>query len=102
MGWLPKKIRRVFLRWLSHRLPPCEEAVRLVSEGMDRELKLGERLKLRLHLKMCEWCRRYSDQVHLIRDAAHRFPDPLEDRASSSADALSPEARGRIQRLLTG
>lgn len=102
MGWLPKKIRRVFLRWLSRQLLPCEEAVRLVSEGMDRELRFGERLEMRLHLKMCEWCRRYSDQVHLIRDAAHRFPDHLEDRASSSADALSSGARERIQRLLTG
>jgi hypothetical protein len=102
MGWLPEQIRRGLVRWLSHRLLPCDEVTRLASEGMDRELRFGERLGLRLHLLICRWCRRYSDQIHLLRDAAHGLPDHLEDLTSAPDDTLSPEARARIQRLLAG
>ena len=102
MEWLPKRVGRVFMRWLSHRLPPCEEVTRLVSEGMDRDLGFGERLKLRLHLRMCRWCARYFEQVHLIREEAHALAEHLEGTTPSPADALSPEARSRIQGLLTG
>ena len=31
----------------------CKEATRLVSQGLDRELALGERIALRVHLAIC-------------------------------------------------
>lgn len=50
------------------RLPlllTCRETTRLVLEGEDRALPLGERVLVRVHLGMCKGCTRFSKQVHL-------------------------------------
>ena len=54
--------------------PDCREVHRLVSEGMDRDLSLVERLRLRLHLLVCTACTRFSEQMALLRGAMHAFP----------------------------
>lgn len=51
----------------------CKQATRLLSESLDRPLGLTERLELRLHLKICTGCRRYQQQLRLIRKACHNY-----------------------------
>lgn len=75
----------------------CKEASHLVSEGLDRDLKPGERLRLRLHLWMCVNCRRFERQTHYLRRILRRCwrgGDPPVGRP------LSEEARSRIRRML--
>jgi hypothetical protein len=45
----------------------CKETSRLISESSDRKLGLGERLGIRLHLWMCENCRRFERQMQFLR-----------------------------------
>ena len=47
----------------------CKEATHLLSEGHDRQLGLGERIRLRIHLAFCAGCTRYQRQLRLIRQA---------------------------------
>ncbi len=47
----------------------CKEATHLMSEGQDRQLRLSERILLRIHLALCSGCSRYDQQLHLIRQA---------------------------------
>lgn len=47
----------------------CQETTRLVLEGEDRTLPLGERMLIRVHLGHCQGCTRFSKQVHLMRSA---------------------------------
>lgn len=47
----------------------CREVTRLVLEGEDRTLGVGERAVLRLHWAVCEGCSRFRDQVALMRGA---------------------------------
>lgn len=47
--------------------PTCKEVHRLTSEGLDRELTLVERLRMRLHLAVCEACTNFTGQMDLIR-----------------------------------
>jgi hypothetical protein len=54
--------------------PTCREVHRLVSEGMDRELSLMERVRMRLHLMVCGACTRFNGQMALLRRAMHGFP----------------------------
>ena len=59
----------------------CKEASGLLSEGEDRALGLGERLKLRVHLAICDACTNFSRQVALLRRAVQALkersgPDP--------------------------
>ena len=52
----------------------CQQASRLVSDRLDRDLTLRERLHLWLHLAMCNLCRRNARAVsqmhHLLRDGS--------------------------------
>lgn len=51
----------------------CKQITRLVSEGMDRELTLAERLRVRFHVMMCAGCTNFAKQMKLLRSAARRF-----------------------------
>jgi hypothetical protein len=80
--------------------PNCQQASRLQSEALDRQLSLSKRLGLRLHLAFCRWCRRYGRQIRYLRQAAHEHDDQLADATPQN---LSPAARDRIkQKLKTG
>ena len=54
--------------------PTCREVHRLVSEGMDRDLSLVERTRMRLHLVVCVACTRFNGQMDLLRRAMRGFP----------------------------
>lgn len=47
----------------------CRESSRLLSDGLDRPLRLGERLALQLHLALCRACSRADKQLHFLRKA---------------------------------
>lgn len=47
----------------------CQETARLILEGEDRALPLGERVLVRVHLGYCRGCTRFSQQVRLMRGA---------------------------------
>jgi hypothetical protein len=69
----------------------CRRATRLISDGLDRSLSLGERLRLGVHLLGCPPCRRF-------RRSARGLQRVL---ASPPADVPLPaEARERIRRAL--
>jgi anti-sigma factor ChrR (cupin superfamily) len=52
----------------------CKEVHRLVIEGQDRKLSFMERISVRVHLMMCNACRRFEAQMEFMRQALRRFP----------------------------
>jgi hypothetical protein len=78
----------------------CREAVRLISDGMDRRLPIWKRIGLRVHVLICTWCERYRRQLLFIRNAMRRHPDKLEGQDQPAAPSLSPEARERLKQAL--
>jgi hypothetical protein len=58
----------------------CKEASRLISEGMDRRLSLPERIKLRLHVGICDACTRFTSQVAFLRRALKAYPGPDDSK----------------------
>lgn len=63
----------------------CKEVHRLVSEGLDRDLSLVERARMRVHLMICDACQNFSGQMKLIRRAMRQMPysnDPAKDGES--------------------
>lgn len=60
--------------------PTCKEVHRLTSEGMDRELGMTERARVRMHLLVCTACRRFTGQMTLLREAMRRLePDGRDE-----------------------
>lgn len=57
----------------------CKEASRLQSQALDRDLKMTERLTLRLHLGLCGACQKVSRQMDFLRLAARAYPGPDDE-----------------------
>ena len=51
----------------------CKDATRLVLEGEDRALGVTERLRLRLHMAICQACPRFAQQAAFMRQAMGRW-----------------------------
>ena len=79
----------------------CKEAAWLISESMDRDLPLMQRLGIRAHLLMCKHCTRYRRQLLFIRDAIQHYLDQIENEESLPPVSLSPEALERINAYLS-
>ncbi|MEJ2344501.1 MAG: zf-HC2 domain-containing protein [Gammaproteobacteria bacterium] len=75
----------------------CKQTSRLVSEGLDRKLRLQERIGVRLHLWICKRCRRFERQLRFLRRVlrvgAYEGSFPVEK-------PLPPEVAERIRRVL--
>ena len=53
----------------------CKEATRLVSQGLDRRLGLGQRVALYLHLAVCDACSHFRKQMLFLRKAMRRLAE---------------------------
>jgi len=51
----------------------CKQAHRVISEAMDRDLKVMEDVKVRLHLRKCACCAEFVKQMDLMRSAMRRI-----------------------------
>jgi predicted anti-sigma-YlaC factor YlaD len=60
--------------------PTCKEIHRLTSEGLDRELSLIERMRMRAHLLVCDACSNFTNQMQLIRRAMRRLSGSDQDQ----------------------
>ncbi len=85
----------IMMKWMSRMLPSCEEVSALTSEAMDETLPFRKRLSLKLHLKMCVWCRRNATQLQLMSRLAR-----LKAQKVASHAKLSSDARDRITQAL--
>ena len=51
----------------------CQQASRLISQSMDERLPFGQRVKLRVHLLICDACSNFNRSVRLLRRAVARL-----------------------------
>jgi hypothetical protein len=51
----------------------CKQVTRLVSQGLDRELGFAERVRLRVHLAICDGCTNFRNQMDFLRKAVARL-----------------------------
>lgn len=77
----------------------CEEVTQLVSESLDRELSLRQRVSTKMHLMMCRLCSRYNKQLAGLREA-FRLHAVREEDIEIYPASLSSEARQRIKQAL--
>jgi putative zinc finger protein len=53
--------------------PSCKEVSHLVSQGLDRRLGFADRVRLRLHLAICDGCTNFKRQMDFLRKAMLRL-----------------------------
>ena len=72
----------------------CKEVARTVSSEDIEQIGWRNRLAVRFHLLMCRHCRRYTEQMHALGDAARGvFQQPPEDPSSPE----TPENLANLQ-----
>src|SRR6266496_783067 len=77
--------------------PSCPEVIRILSLGMEKQLPLLTRAKLRIHFLMCSFCQRYMEQLKYMRNVAREFPDKIGE----VSDAKLPlDAKERMKAAL--
>jgi predicted anti-sigma-YlaC factor YlaD len=61
-------------------MPTCKQVSELVSLSLDRRLGWFERWRLSVHLKACEGCRTFQQQMSFLRTALRNHPAIKDDR----------------------
>jgi hypothetical protein len=89
-SWLQLQIVLLICRFT----PTCPEVAKILSQGMDKELSLTTRMKLRIHYLLCSFCERYMKQLKYIRKVSREFPERIGDVSDAS---LPADARERIK-----
>lgn len=56
-------------------IPSCKDVSELLSQGQDRPLNWVERVRLRVHLLLCDSCRNFRNQLEFLRTALRRYRD---------------------------
>jgi len=92
-----RKLSHSMMRLMARVMPSCKEISRAVSDSMDRQLPLHKRMMIQLHLSMCVFCRRYRQQLELLRRGVHDHAEPTESRCEPG---LSSTAKQRLKTTL--
>ncbi len=88
------------MSWFSRFLPTCHDMSRLISQSMDQSLPLSHRMRMCIHLWICGLCRRYQQQLALLRTVLRKGDWRLSEGNRPSQPGLPPDAKARIRQAL--
>jgi hypothetical protein len=74
----------------------CNQTTQLVSQSLDRRLTLSERFELQLHLMLCKFCKRFSQQIKIMRVNMKTLINTIEN---DDTIKLPSSAKNRITEL---
>ena len=78
----------------------CEQASRLASESLDRDLSWSELWGLRFHSFLCRSCRRMVRQLTMIRALLSKMPEASQQQLRENLPQLSADRKRQIKQLL--
>ncbi len=76
----------------------CEDTSSIISESMDHRVPFGKRLRLKIHLALCEVCMYYKKQLETIRKLAQNLA--REDTPANAGAALRPDTKERLKKMI--
>lgn len=79
----------------------CQRATELMSQSRDESLTLKQALELRLHLFICEFCKRFQDQLELIKHALHQQASSSGEDPDSAPTCAPEGAKQRLKARLS-
>jgi hypothetical protein len=78
----------------------CEEASRLASESLDRDLTWSERWALRFHGTLCRNCHRMIRQLATMRALLSNMPETSRHLLRQQLPQLSADRKQQIKQML--
>ncbi len=76
----------------------CEDTSPLISEMMDHRVSFIKRLKIKIHLAMCEVCLYYKEQLGIIRNLSQNLG--REDFPVNINQTLPSESKEKIRKMI--
>jgi predicted anti-sigma-YlaC factor YlaD len=83
---------------MSHWMFNCKDVSTKVSRSMDQTLPLHERMMISVHLWMCKYCRRFRDQMLILRYALRLADLPADD--ADPSPSMPKEIAERIKQAM--
>lgn len=74
----------------------CKDITEKASAYLDKEMPLGARMSMRMHLFMCNHCRRYMDQLQITINTL-KFIKKDEPVSKESNDILTDLFKKEMQ-----
>jgi len=78
-------------------MPSCKDVTQMISDSMDQRLSWYRRTGIKIHLMMCDLCRRYEQHLGIIRHSVHVHSHDDSDLVGPS---LKEASRDRIKTAL--
>ena len=95
-----EKLKWSFIFWLARRLPDCKTITPTISESIDRQISVREKITIKLHFITCDACSNYLKQVKFLRQAMQVQEKIFMDGKDISNSKMSAEAKARIKKAL--
>ena len=76
----------------------CKDTSPIISEMMDHRVSFIKRLKIKIHLAMCEVCLYYKNQLKTISNLSKNLG--REDFSVKEKETLSPESKKKIKEMI--
>ena len=100
MNIVLKHLMDFMMRVMNKITPTCDVITQKISESMDHKISLRNRLKIRLHLLFCKFCRRYQRQLMTMNTLFELRLQQEEENILPKGPTLTSEARERIKQNL--
>lgn len=71
----------------------CDHVSELSSKRLDGNLSARGRIRRRVHLSVCAFCRRYARQLRFIRNQTRQLGNDFEEKAP---EKLTAESKARM------
>lgn len=75
----------------------CKSASQLISKSLDQRLSFSERLKLRLHLLICDVCTHFKQQLFILQASIKNL---LKQTENDESIQLPLPAKVRIEKII--
>ena len=91
------KLKKMMMKGMSKIMLDCDNATLLITKGEFEQLGCISKLKLKMHLASCKFCRNFSEQSKYITTQLNDFKniDPQKLRLH-----LSDEQKNRLNKTV--
>jgi hypothetical protein len=77
----------------------CRDVSKFITHSMDEPLTIRQRLRVRWHLFICPYCRRFQKQVFWLHSVLRQKSETLIENETKDV-CLSNDAKERIKKVL--
>jgi hypothetical protein len=101
MKFLQFLLQKILMLMAMIITPSCNSITKHLSQSMDQEISFFKRIRIRLHLFGCHLCKRYEEQLIILRQAVERLNNEEVIQSDIvNASQLSEAKKEKMKKIL--